>query len=154
MRAAHKGLRTLLGSVACVQCLKERAKNKEACCLMEGFLLSMTARMSSERFWRVVWKWNNYIIYTERNIYQSNQFRVVCLGNALETSQERQYKCYNPFGQQSIWDSLQPSCSIISNIIIIIIILSDLYLQWGRWHQWLPVKPGQPGASSPWICLE
>jgi len=53
-RAAHKGLRTFLDSVAWVQCLKERARNSEACCLMEGFLLSITARTSSDRFWRVV----------------------------------------------------------------------------------------------------
>lgn len=53
-RAAHKGLRTFLDSVAWVQCLKERARNSEACCLMEGFLLSITARISSDRFWRVV----------------------------------------------------------------------------------------------------
>lgn len=59
IRAAQKGLRTLLGRVACVQCLKERAKNREACCLMEGFLLSITAKMSSDRFWRVVCKKKN-----------------------------------------------------------------------------------------------
>jgi len=73
MRAAHSGLRTLLGSVACVQCLKERARNREACCLMEGFLLSITPRMSSDMFWRVVWrrrrkdaifKWDSISIYS------------------------------------------------------------------------------------------
>lgn len=53
-RAAQKGLRTVLDSVAWVQCLKERARNREACCLMEGFLLSITDRISSDRFWRVV----------------------------------------------------------------------------------------------------
>ena len=54
MRAAQKGLRTLLDRVAWVQCLKERARNSEACCLMEGFLLSITPKMSSDRFCRVV----------------------------------------------------------------------------------------------------
>lgn len=63
MRAAQRGLRTLLGSVACVQCLKERARNNEACCLMEGFLLSITDRMSSDRFWRVVWKQGKFNFY-------------------------------------------------------------------------------------------
>lgn len=67
MRAAQKGLRTLLGSVACVQCLKERARNKEACCLMEGFLLSITDRISSDRFWRVVWT-ERYALKLHENI--------------------------------------------------------------------------------------
>lgn len=56
MRAAQKGLRRALGSEDWVQCLKERARNREACCLMDGFLLSITARMSSDRFCRVVCK--------------------------------------------------------------------------------------------------
>lgn len=45
-----------MGNVACVWCLKLRAKNREACCLMEGFLLSITAKMSSDKCWRVVFK--------------------------------------------------------------------------------------------------
>ena len=53
-RAAQKGLSTLLDRVAWVQCLKARARKREACCLMEGFLLSITPKMSSDRFCRVV----------------------------------------------------------------------------------------------------
>lgn len=43
-----------MGSEAWVQRLKERARNRDACCLMDGFLLSITARTSSDRFCRVV----------------------------------------------------------------------------------------------------
>lgn len=43
-----------MGSEAWAQCLKERARNRDACCLMDGFLLSITDRMSSDRFCRVV----------------------------------------------------------------------------------------------------
>lgn len=56
MRAAHRGLSRTLGSEAWEQSLKERARNREACCLMDGFLLSITARTSSDRFCRVVCK--------------------------------------------------------------------------------------------------
>lgn len=43
-----------MGSEAWLQCLKERDRNRDACCLMDGFLLSITARTSSDRFCRVV----------------------------------------------------------------------------------------------------
>ncbi len=52
--AAQKGFRTLFGNVLRVQWRKLLARNSEACCLMDGFLLSITPRTSSLMFWKVV----------------------------------------------------------------------------------------------------
>lgn len=78
IRAAQKGLRTLLGNVACVWILKLRARNKDACCLMDGFLLSITPKMSSDKCWRVVFKGKkhgktklNLLIMTENAFQES-----------------------------------------------------------------------------------
>jgi hypothetical protein len=54
--AGQKTLSMLFGNVAWVQWRKLLARNREACCLMEGFLLSITPNTSSLIFWRVVCK--------------------------------------------------------------------------------------------------
>ncbi len=52
--AAQKGFRTLFGNMLGVHWLKLLARNSEACCLMDGFLLSITPRTSSLMFCKVV----------------------------------------------------------------------------------------------------
>lgn len=75
IRAAHKGLRTPLGNVDCVWCLKLRAKNREACCLMEGFLLSITDKTSSDKCWRVVFKEKEKVLthFDQRRLWKCSR---------------------------------------------------------------------------------
>lgn len=60
-RAAQKGFSKLFGSVEAVQWRKLLAMKRDVCCLMVGFLLSMTAKTSSLMFCSVVFRKENMV---------------------------------------------------------------------------------------------